>query len=710
VWKRIRAVRIQSRAVQAVALLVIATPLLAFLHEALMLLAAWFVRGFFQIGPVRNAVGLLVTDPVHARVLLEVTEGINLLGLAVSGAPGHFLHLLFPALFLETAFVRPGAWVSAVVSQDSTALSMILTRALVECASIASGGLLVQWGMSGKDFLSLLKYGSARHLAAVAAGFLVMGQALWSLFGPTLLGTGTDMRDAGIGFVLSTVWQLNASEYAWLMQWFLPLLIPAVSTLLGVMLAWVLGKWLHRLPMRGDRELEPLPNRTSTVLNRIELLLTLVLVTALSSLSGGYLGLARTNVAAVALAQDIPPPAGLSAPSTSAQSTPPVGNGGPDGSYSTPRPTMPSAGAESAPNEVPQQRTLTTLPASLTPTVMGRCPNASGLATNASKLYTTSIQPKPALRLLVNGQARPLIGMNYNVNYTLLPPETRKARHERDFKILRDAGVNAIIGWGVYDEVTLQAAQEYGIGVIMPFDLDPKGAYDNAGYREAVRSKFLAFVNRFRAFPAVLAWNPGGDELLHRMDGDEHRTPDKLQMAADFLLELAQAAYQMDPVHVNIVKDARDWYLPYFEQTLSKLRTQPNQPDPGSYLVYSVNVYGTPANIAAALADAKRSMNGRLGLAMLVGEYAPFGLARKDRGAYYGQIWDIVLANSPNGGFAYVFGPDQPNPQAPNPYDPLRLLVNEFSLVNTDGTPVDNSLGVLTARWCRLYASASPPQ
>ena len=92
---------------------------------------------------------------------------------------------------------------------------------------------------------------------------------------------------------------------------------------------------------------------------------------------------------------------------------------------------------------------------------------------------------------------------------------------------------------------------------------------------------------------------------------------------------------------------------------------------------------------------------------MIVGEYAPFGLSRADRANHYAIIWDEVLADTPNGGFAYVFGPDQPNPQSPNPYDPMRLLVNEFSLLDMNLTPVDDTLSTLAARW-RLLQQPNP--
>jgi hypothetical protein len=82
-----------------------------------------------------------------------------------------------------------------------------------------------------------------------------------------------------------------------------------------------------------------------------------------------------------------------------------------------------------------------------------------------------------------------------------------------------------------------------------------------------------------------------------------------------------------------------------------------------------------------------------------VGEFAPFGLARSDRSTHYATMWNTVRQVSSIGGFAYVFGPDQPNPKAPNPYDPLRLLVSEFSLVDNEGHPIDGSLDALATLW-----------
>ncbi len=310
--------------------------------------------------------------------------------------------------------------------------------------------------------------------------------------------------------------------------------------------------------------------------------------------------------------------------------------------------------------------------------------------------------------LLVNGQPITITGMNYNVDYTRLPQDTKLALHRRDFKIMKDAGVNAIVGWGIYDEATLQVANEFGVGVIMPYDLEPQGAFDNQDYCNQIKANFVSYVQRYKGFTAVWAWNPGGDELLYRMDSQEHRTPDKLQAAADFLVELETTAHTIDPNHVSVIKEPRDFYIPYLDTAMHKPLVNPDVPDSHTFHVFGLNVYGHPDDVLAALQAGKRNAEQRMGVALLVTEFAPFNLPLKDRATYLVQIWDEIQASSPNGGMVYVFGPDQPNPQYSNPYDPLHLLPNEFTLVDNQGNPVDRALEALAGRYRQVRSAAIP--
>jgi hypothetical protein len=304
--------------------------------------------------------------------------------------------------------------------------------------------------------------------------------------------------------------------------------------------------------------------------------------------------------------------------------------------------------------------------------------------------------------LLINSRPTYVKGLNYNVNYTALEEDLQWKLHRRDFQIMRNAGVNVVVGWGIYDEITLQVAQEFGIGVIMPFDLSPQGAYENENHREQIKDEFREYIKRFRDFPAVWGWNPGGDELLYRMRTEENRTPDKLQAAADFELELANLAYSLDPNHLVLIKEPRDWYLKYLYEAVQKTKNQPNFIDPGKFILYGVNVYGKLDDVETVLTNTRRSIDAGLGLAMIVSEFAPLFLPRDDRPQNYAAIWEIAFRISGIGGCAYVFGPDQPNPNAPNPYDPLVLLPSEYSMFDIDAKPIDGSLAALAIKWRAL--------
>lgn len=317
-----------------------------------------------------------------------------------------------------------------------------------------------------------------------------------------------------------------------------------------------------------------------------------------------------------------------------------------------------------------------------------------------SKLEIRRVGNQPTI--FVNGRATFVKGLNYNVNYTALDEDLRWQLHRRDFKIMRDAGVNLVIGWGIYDEITLQVALEFGIGVIMPFDLPPNGSYENEGYHDEVKYAFHEYVMQYKNYPAVWGWNPGGDELLYRMRTEENRTADKLQAAADLELELAQMAYALDPNHIVLVKEPRDWYLKYLYAAVLKSKDEPSFIDPAKFMVYGVNVYGKLDDIEMVLTNTRKSIDSGLHMAMIVSEFAPLFLPRDERPQNYAAIWDIAFRASGIGACAYVFGPDQPNPDAPNPYDPLVLLPSEYSMFDIDAKPIDNSLATLAGKWRAL--------
>ncbi len=663
-------------------------PVLALTHELLVIAAAAAVAALAHGDWAFPFIRQIVDSPVHARILLETLGGIQPLGITVAGLPGKLLHAVASPLFLDPDAVRSSAWISALIDRDSTVLGLIVTQALVEFALIFAGALLLQGGLRRRSPRTVLLTAPPRDVLLVLVCLAVIAQAIKAVFQLTLAPGQAGLRDTGIGVGFSLVFQMNAQQYNWLMSQGLPLLIPVFLTASALGSAWLAGKIIRRLRVYfSPASAAPKQSWRWRMERKAKIAAALVPFLCLAAVLPHDYGMAKTALVApaprMAAAQPLP------APNT------PMPLPTPTATF-LPTPTD----VPSAPSTMPTAATILPMPS---PSV---APTPSLTPTPSPTPFERSIvelrRDDTRFRLFVNDRPVYLSGLNYNVNHTGQPDELKRRLHGRDFKIMREAGVNAVIGWGVYDQATLDVAREYNIGVIMPFELDPAGAYENKNYREEIKTRFRQYVLTYKDAPAVWGWNPGGDELLHRMETELHRTPDKLQRASDFLLELAALAYALDPQHISIVKEARDVYVPYVEDSVGRARLQKPSVDPSRYFVFAVNMYGSPEGVASVLRTTRSSIEERVGVALAAGEFAPFGLARSERPAHYVAMWQSVRENCSLGGFAYVYGPDQPNPLAPNPYDPLRLLVSEFSLVDIQGTPVDPSLAALAAEWKAL--------
>lgn len=669
--------RTPIRALKVLTAFVIAQPALALLHEMLVVGTAFLLHGLSSSDAFYQFVKQFLASPVHAKIMTETLGGVEVQGVAVASLPGQLLHQILPWLFLEPELTAPGTWISAVIQRDSAVLGVLATQSLVEMILIVFGVLLASIGLQRKNLWDVLKWAPSRNVLSALLGLYIVAQAIWAMFGLTLAPRLSGLRDTGIGVGFSLLLQLDSQRYDWLMDESLPTAIPSLLSATGLITALLLRHVLGRVNTRFLKRQEQTVSRNTRLVNQALLLTALAIMLALLALLQRYFGTAMTHpvdpVQVQAVASETVPTAVL------------------------PTETLPASA--SLPTAMPTSVATPTW--ALTVFATAEPPVTRALVPSPTPMQPTQVDVRRVegkFRLIVNGQPTTVTGMNYNVNYTALPDEVKRSRHRRDFRVMRDARVNAVIGWGVYDELTLEVAQEFGIGVFMPFEMDAQGAYENRNYRDHVKSEYRGFVKRYQRFPALWGWNPGGDELLHRMDTEHHRTPDKLQAASDFLLELSELAFSLDPAHVSIVKEPRDWYVPYIEESIRKARAKP-QPDPSAYFIFAVNTYGKPDGVSLVLNNVKRNVGDRQGIPLAVGEFAPFGLARSDRPQHYVMMWEAVQEASSIGGFAYVFGPDQPNPNGPNPYDPLRLLVNPFSFVDMDGNPVDGSLCALAAKW-----------
>jgi hypothetical protein len=671
--------RMSNRAVKVLLAFVLLQPILALVHEILVVAAAALVRAFFGADFLYQFVRQFLASPVYAKIMVEMLGGVHAEGITVAGLPGQILHQFFPSLFLDSSTIATQAWISAIIGKNSTVLGFYVTQVLVEFLVIVLGFLILQFGLKKRSVWNVLQGAPVFDMLCVVVGLFMAAQAIWAAFSLTMSPALAGLRETGIGVGFSLLLQLDKQRYNWLMDELLPVLIPTVLIGTAIGTAWLAGKLFNQVQVAFGKQ-APVAKRSiaAWIVHKAHLAIALAPLLVVSSVSPRYFGMANTSLVSPAIQVSQVPAQQPMEYTTPVPSTP------------TPELPTPTATPTPIPVAIETPTNVPTVLPSLTPT---------SVPTQVRQRQVELKRTGNKFSLVVNGCPTYVAGLNYNVNYTALPDDVKRKLHQRDFQIMQNAGVNAVIGWGVYDQVTLDIANQFGIGVIMPFELDPKGAYENKNYRDHIKNEFRNFVNTYKDLPALWGWNPGGDELLHRMETEHKRTPDKLQSASDFLLELSTLAYSIDPNHVSIVKEPRDWYVQYLEESIRRARAQKPAADPSRYFIFASNTYGKPDGVALVLNTTKQSLEDRVGVAFVVGEFAPFGMARSERPAQYAMMWNTVKEVSSIGGFAYVYGPDQPNPRAPNPYDPLRLLVSEFSLVDIEGNPVDGSLNALANQW-----------
>jgi hypothetical protein len=288
-------------------------------------------------------------------------------------------------------------------------------------------------------------------------------------------------------------------------------------------------------------------------------------------------------------------------------------------------------------------------------------------------------------QFLLDEQPLKLVGINYNVDYSELPVSRQAARHNQDLSLLSAHGFKIVTGWGIFNETTLEAADRYDVKVVMPIELDPTKVYGNPSFRKDAIDKLVSTVARYQNFPALIMWNPGGDEFLAYLEVDlqnrsvrENRQKKILQDASNLLVEMAQLAYRNDKFHrPSVIKHVQDWHVAYFGQSLDRMRQSGD--DPSSYIVYGADVYGWPDYIAPILTRVEAAIQ-RLGLAWFVTEFGPVGAGPSTRASAFLDAFRLINQTSSMGAAVYVFAPDLPEP----------LLAAPLSLLEIHDDPVDD--------------------
>jgi hypothetical protein len=277
-----------------------------------------------------------------------------------------------------------------------------------------------------------------------------------------------------------------------------------------------------------------------------------------------------------------------------------------------------------------------------------------------------------------------------------IPLAQRRERLQRDFPLMATAGVNTVIGWNpaLLDGVALDAAQEAGLGVALPFDVDFTVDVRDPAARSAFTSAVLAWVEQYKQHPALRIWALGNEVLQRSVPPawcSQPPTDDEAAWSAawsSLLLRTADAIHARDPLHPVLYREAEDAYTPWLARAIEAT------PGDRPWLIYGVNAY-TPRleEILQTWPDR------RIPTSLLVSEFAPLNAPRGQRDAAFRDIWAVIRSYSRYvlGGSVYVWSTDGPE-----------TVDQQFGLVDERGVPVDGALDVISELYTTTAQSDIP--
>jgi hypothetical protein len=286
----------------------------------------------------------------------------------------------------------------------------------------------------------------------------------------------------------------------------------------------------------------------------------------------------------------------------------------------------------------------------------------------------------------VDNRGETIRGMGYNPPAVELRPGDRRQRLERDLSLMVAAGVNTLIGWNpaVIDGLTLDVAQQVGLGMAVPFDVDFTLDVRDSGIRQAFIASVLGWVEQYRDHPAVRMWAIGNEVLQRSVPPVWCSTPPSESQGAwadawaSLLVEVADLVHAHDPYHPVLYREAEDSYAPWLARALAA------RPGEREWLVYGVNAY-TPR--LAEILDGWPDRG--FATSLFVSEYAPsLDAPRVERAQQFRELWGIIRARDTHvlGGAVYVWSTDGPEE-----------VDRAFGLVDAVGEPVDDALETIAA-------------
>jgi len=284
----------------------------------------------------------------------------------------------------------------------------------------------------------------------------------------------------------------------------------------------------------------------------------------------------------------------------------------------------------------------------------------------------------PQYQLLVDGAPFRIRGVGYNVYASRLGREQRSAQYERDFGLMRQVGLNTVLGWeqSEFDEVLLDKAHELGLRVILPFQLPPQVELVNYADEETkitVLGNIRAWARRFRDHPALLMYAPG-NEVLTAMQSYFPQDRRQQTAYAAFCREMADAIHEIDPANPVIIREAEIRYVEPMRRAFDDGTTRP-------WLVLGTNLYGSMTTFRRELAQ-RQDLTWRL--PGVITEFAPVGYRAADRPGMVTQMVRMTEEAGLLGWVLYAWTTDGPEP-----------LDGTLGLVTGSGQPVDGTLRAL---------------
>jgi beta-galactosidase/beta-glucuronidase len=265
--------------------------------------------------------------------------------------------------------------------------------------------------------------------------------------------------------------------------------------------------------------------------------------------------------------------------------------------------------------------------------------------------------------------------MGYNVAYRLWGWDcaARARRYDRDFAAIRAAGYDTLIGWdeGEFDDLTLAKADQYGLGVVLPYDFPRDADWSDPAVRQVHQQRVETLVRRYAQHPAMRMWGLGNEVVFAIGDPGSPRA----QAFGEFFAALAERVHQLDPTHPVIYRDGEDvYYGPVRDGLRARGLEQP-------WMVYGMTAFTFRLQ---NILDDWPSADFRV--PVVVSEFGLVDYPLPQRAAGLARMWDIIAKHGDGvlGGAVYAWTTQG-----------IETTDTQFGLVDGANRPIDGALDAL---------------